>query len=87
MITVEIKVNGCLIEHIYAKNIAHVSDTDGGPENLYDYEIYRVSKGQKTGEIISGSLTHLYEDGAEVLVQKILQDVKKRNGKKLRKGT
>lgn len=65
MLTVEIKVNGVLISHIYAYN----KDKKPKGINKYYYEYYKVGKYQ----ITQGEVKHNYEDGIEKLVELILK--------------
>ncbi len=69
MLTTEIKVNGTLIGHIYARNIGSVSTID--PSTCqYEYEIYYVGRNMtKTGQI-----SHDRGDGFEGLIWEILKD-------------
>jgi len=66
MFSVEIKINGRLVTHIYGHN-ATAFPTDEGL-NYYEYELYKVNHGGLT----SGSVTHAAEEGIEKLVQLIL---------------
>lgn len=76
MLTVEIKVNGALIGHVYAVNEGKkISGRTLFPitgECAYRWEHYRPDAG-----VCTGRLKHRREDGAEALVSKILAAVRK----------
>jgi len=74
MFTVEIKINGSLINHIYGHN--------EGPSSVrgndaYRYELYEV----ETRSIRNGNVNHDRKDGINALVAKILQDADTKKGK------
>jgi len=67
MFSVELKINGSMISHIYGKNVKD----DGSGYYLYDYEYYQPeTRGLKTG-----SLRHKRDAGLARLVRDILTDV------------
>jgi hypothetical protein len=67
MFTVEIKINGSLIGHIYARNVKDV----GLDECEYAYEYYEPeSRG-----LTKGKVRHRRKDGIRPLVGMILGDV------------
>ena len=70
MFTVEIKINGTMIVHIYGLNKCEITDTG---ETKYDYEIYEVS----TRQVKSGSINHFRSKGVAPLVASILLDSEK----------
>lgn len=68
MFTVEIRINGTLINHIYGRNMG--STQDGYGPDKYSYEMYMPeSRGVKRGEVL-----HEREDGIQKLVRLILED-------------
>lgn len=69
MFTVEIKVNGLLVSHIYGRNTARIAGD--GDEFKYDYEYYEVN----SRDIISGSVNHKRSKGIRKLITVILEDV------------
>ena len=66
MFTVEIKINGSLIGHIYGHNEGH---TDKG--DRYRYEYYET----ETRKIVNGEVTHPRRNGIRPLITAILSDV------------
>ena len=69
MLTAEIKVNGRLIGHLHIQRTMPLKGTEYIHSYLYHY--YRGGK-----MISSGTLDHLYSDGAEVLVNQCLSKLK-----------
>lgn len=68
MITAEIRVNGALIAHLYARNY---SSTLTDPEVcLYSWEYYQVG-----GETRRGVVQHRRSDGHAALLAKVLEEV------------
>jgi len=65
MMSVEIKVNGALIGHLYLHNEATI-DAD-----LCRYVVEYAIIGE--GKVMTGHLLHRRDDGAEVLVKKAFQ--------------
>jgi len=67
MFTIEMRVNGTLIAHVYGRNVG-----DGRSEGLtqYFYELYRAGN----RKLITGDVEHKRENGIEALVVKILAD-------------
>lgn len=65
MLTVELRINGALISHVYGRQ---VEGPDENGEHLYDCEIYRV----ESGEVRNVSVRHNRGDGLEALVTRIL---------------
>lgn len=65
MFSVEIKINGSLIAHIYGHNTMKFNDRG---ETLYDYELYEVNS--KRG-LRKGFVNHRREDGIFELIKKI----------------
>ena len=70
MLSVELKINGMLIYHIYARN---VSSKDFGECN-YLYEFYEI----ESREVKNGEVSHFRQDGLSKLVAKILEDMETR---------
>jgi len=68
MFTVEIKINGSLISHIYGHN---EGDTANGCK--YRYEFYEV----ETRKVTNGFVVHPRQDGITELIKIILKDAKK----------
>lgn len=75
MLTVEIKVNGVLISHIYCRNItfdsSFVAALTDGDANIYEYEYYKIGK----TELTSGNLQHNRKDGALKLIGAIIKNL------------
>ena len=68
MFTVEIKINGSLINHIYGHN---EGPAPVGLGDQYRYELYEVEK----RDVKNGRVTHKRSDGINKLVAAILLDV------------
>lgn len=68
MFTVEIKINGSLIAHVYGYN-----KSVPGPKDSYYYELYSPEK----HSLEKGQVTHLRSDGILALVETILHDAQK----------
>ena len=64
MFTVEIRVNGTLINHIYGRNVRDI--TPGVSD--YHYECYTA----ESGKVVCGSVHHARKDGINKLVSLIL---------------
>lgn len=71
MLTAEIKVNGCLIGHIYAHNTGYVH-AQNHDECSYEYHIYDVTEGSV---IKSGRVEHARSSGAFALIQTIIEEL------------
>ena len=81
MLTLEMKVNGMLIAHIYIVNVSpHVDNPllcygPGAPKNPdicnYEYEIYRVGVEGGDESVVKGKVKHNQTEGAIKLVQKV----------------
>lgn len=69
MLSTEIKINGIMIIHIYARNIGD----ENSKGNKYYYEVYEV----ESRKVKSGEIYHCRKDGATVLISKIINDYKK----------
>ena len=69
MFTVEIKVNGNLIAHVYGRRLGAVEK-----RNVYEFEYYKVGD---EPAITKGAVTRNYEDGMGKLLMKILREVDK----------
>ena len=70
MFTVEIKINGSMIIHIYGHN---ESETDSSGRDKYSFEYYEV----ETKKIQSGTIYHNRGDGICKLIELILTAKKK----------
>jgi len=70
MLSVEIRVNGEMIVHVYGRRLCGSDDYSDEP-CLYSYRLYRPSP----GVVRDGTVLHTRSGGAEVLVRKILEDV------------
>jgi hypothetical protein len=70
MFTVEIKINGALIAHIYGRNIT--SSDHPAAKDLYQYEYYQT----ETHKVQNGKVAHARDAGIIPLVSLILKDVK-----------
>lgn len=68
MFTVELKVNGALVSHVYGHNAEDLPDG----RCLYDYEYYEVAK----RKVKRGKVKHHRMDGLPCLVAAILEDQK-----------
>jgi hypothetical protein len=75
MFTIEVKINGSLISHIYGRNIG--DGPDGASQYAYEYYEPEIRK------VVKGEVFHARGEGIRSLVQKILADVgeKKPKGK------
>lgn len=67
MFTIEIKINGSMIAHIYGHNQTSTNDGD-----IYRYEYYETEKRR----IVNGEVTHRRELGIRPLIAAILADIK-----------
>ena len=66
MFTVEIKINGSLIGHIYGHNEGPTPDGD-----RYRYEYYETEK----RKVVNGEVVHHRADGIRPLIAAILSDI------------
>ena len=66
MFSVEIKINGSMIAHIYGHNTSTFNEKG---ETIYDYELYEVNKEVKA--LRYGKVSHKRGDGIFELVKKI----------------
>ena len=71
MMTIEIKINGCLISHVYAVN--HSTLDIINHRCMYDCFFTRTDRKSTK----SFKITHDRDDGAEVLAEKILKEIVK----------
>lgn len=76
MFTVEIKINGSLIGHIYGHN---EGDSPDGKGDKYRYEYYEP----ETREVRNGNVVHRRSDGIRKLVAAILNDAEPKTKKVL----
>ena len=67
MFTIEIKINGAMIGHIYGRNVKDM----GNGQNEYDYEYYEPEQ----RNLKKGTVSHARSDGIRKLVNKILTDI------------
>jgi hypothetical protein len=67
MFTIEIKINGSMIGHIYGHNEGLAPEGKG--ETVYRWEYYRT----ESRELQNGTALHKRGDGIEALVCKILE--------------
>jgi hypothetical protein len=74
MFTVEIRINGTLINHIYGHN---EGDSTKPGEDSYRYELYEV----ETRKVTNGTVTHARRNGINALIRDILTDSEKMKGK------
>jgi len=73
MFTVEIKINGSLIGHIYGHN----EGVDKNNNTEYTYEYYRP----ESRKLVNGKILFRREDGIENLICSILEDYSKKQKK------
>lgn len=79
--SIDFKVNGCLIGHVYVVNKRTHYLMDNVDE--YEYEFHLVGEIVDTKEgvkpkfkpLVSGELEHCQTDGFVILAQKILEDI------------
>ena len=78
MFTVELKINGSLIGHVYGHNEGLVEQphdfSNSNPKSKYKYAYYGV----ENQKLINGKITHSRDDGLERLISSILLDVDKK---------
>lgn len=74
MFTVEIKINGSLIGHIYGKNLGEISN--GLWEYCYEYYEPELRK------IIKGKVVYIRDKGVRELISLILDDINKQEEQK-----
>ena len=67
--SMEFKINGTLIQHIFLQNMGVI---DKG-KYLYTYEFYEYQK-----DIVKGEVFHKRDDGMTTLCRLILEDVEQR---------
>ena len=78
MLTAEIKINGAMIGHVYARNVCLAMNCDGLPGDRkhvcrYVYEYYEV----ESRKIVNGEVRHNRNDGIRKLISLILLDADK----------
>jgi len=85
MLTAEIKINGCLIGHLYITNISNHFDNYG--DNSYRWEYYCVHAQDGEPSIQIGNLSHKRAEGAIELIRKVTSVIseKKKNGERSKK--
>lgn len=69
MFSIEIKINGSMIAHIYGHNEGTYNSAG---ETQYSYELYEVNKGEKA--LKYGGVEHIRNEGIFTLIKKILID-------------
>jgi len=69
MFTMEIRINGTMIAHIYGRNTGETKD--GAHE--YVYELYET----ETRGVVNGTVYHKRQEGIKKLVSAILADADK----------
>jgi len=68
MFTVELRVNGALVGHVYGRNVG-----DGAQgRDRYAWEYYEPELG---GRLLTGVVEHLRSDGLAKLAAKVLKEV------------
>ena len=77
MFSVETRINGILISHVYGKNITHTLLDHKEEGDVYSYTYTET----ETGYSCSGTILHKRKDGLTQLVSTIMLDVlKKQDG-------
>ena len=74
MFSVEVKINGVLIGHLYGHNNGHMESDALSDKCLYSYEYYEPGTGK---EVKRGNITHKRDDGAAKLVSEIFKKLEK----------
>ena len=74
MFSVEVKINGVLIGHLYGHNNGYMESDVLSGECLYSYEYYEPGKGK---EVKRGNITHKRDDGMVKLLSKIFKKLEK----------
>ena len=77
MFTVEIKINGSMIGHIYGHNKADIANG----VCRYEYEYYQP----ELRKMVCGEVTHARDDGIRELISMILNDVNKQEASERKK--
>ena len=72
MFSVDIKINGVLIAHLYGQNRGY-ADYLRSEDSSYKYEYHVINK--RGTPVVYGNLTHNRADGIEILVHKILEKI------------
>lgn len=70
MFTVEIRINGSLVSHIYGLNTTHLHGFDPDHGDCYECQVYDVEK-RASRDV---SVRHHREDGINALVAKIIKE-------------
>lgn len=71
MFTMEVRINGTMICHIYGRNINHTNGKYSGDTDKYSYELYQV----ESKKIRKGTVFHNRSKGILVLLKKIIEKV------------
>ena len=74
MFSVEVKINGILIGHLYGHNKGYMESDDLSDECLYSYEWFEPGTGK---EVKRGNITHKRDDGMVKLLSKIFKKLEK----------
>jgi hypothetical protein len=76
MLSTEIKINGVLIGYLYLHRqpVTMEQAMEVPHEFEYQYEIYEPN----TGPLITGKIKHKYDDGAWILIAKIIEKEKEK---------
>ena len=69
MFSVEVRINGSMIGHIYGHNEGFTNNSKKYDECNYTYQYYDVQE----GIVYSGEVKHERQDGIEELLKRILQ--------------
>jgi len=77
MFTVEVRVNGTLIVHVYGRN---VSGAPSGRPNEYHYDLVELSQDSRSA--IDGRVSHVPDKGITELVRLILADVNRQKAQR-----
>jgi len=67
MFTMEIRVNGTMIGHVYGRNLS----TDSSGKSKYKIDYYKP----ELPKLLTTTLYHKRDDGIEKLVETIMQEV------------
>ena len=80
MFTIELRVNGTLVTHVYGRNVTDERNERGvgaqdvaNGADVYDYELYET----ESRRVTNGTVTHKRNDGIRALAAKILRDVER----------
>jgi hypothetical protein len=73
MLSIDLKINGCLAVHIYGHNIGDFIGDAALPPGMcnYYYEVHKIGKGET---VETGYVIHKRDEGLEKLTYLILTD-------------